>query len=44
MKAYERFLKYAKMHTTSDERSGTHPSSPIQFDLAHCLVDELKNM
>ena len=44
MKAYERFLEYAKMHTTSDEMSGTHPSSSIQFDLAHCLVDELKNM
>ena len=44
MKAYERFLKYAKMHTTSDENSGTHPSSSIQFDLAHLLVDELKAM
>ena len=44
MKAYERFLKYAKIHTTSDEGSGLHPSSSIQFDLAHCLVDELKNM
>ncbi|MBR5519345.1 MAG: peptidase T [Clostridia bacterium] len=44
MKAYERFLKYAKIHTTSDESSGAHPSSPIQFDLAHCLVDELKEL
>ena len=44
MKAYERFLKYAKMHTKSDERSGTHPSSSIQFDLAHSLVDELGAM
>jgi tripeptide aminopeptidase len=42
MKAYERFLEYAKMHTTSDEMSGTHPSSSIQFALAHRLVDELK--
>ena len=42
MKAYERFLKYARMHTTSDEVSGTHPSSSIQFALAHLLVDELK--
>ena len=42
MKAYERFLEYAKMHTTSDETSGTHPSSSIQFALAHRLVDELK--
>lgn len=44
MKAYERFLKYAKMYTTSDENSGTHPSSSIQFALAHLLVDELKAM
>ena len=44
MKAYERFLKYAKMHTTSDENSGTHPSSSIQFDLARLLVEELKAM
>lgn len=44
MKAYERFLKYAKMHTTSDETSGTHPSSSVQFTLAHLLVDELKAM
>ena len=42
MKAYERFLEYAKMHTTSDEMSGTHPSSSIQFALARRLVDELK--
>ena len=44
MKAYERFLKYAKMYTTSDENSGTHPSSSIQFDLARLLVGELKAM
>ena len=44
MKAYERFLNYARMYTTSDESSGTHPSSSIQFALAHRLVDELKAM
>jgi tripeptide aminopeptidase len=44
MKAYERFLKYARMHTTSDEVSGTHPSSSIQFTLAHYLVDELRTL
>lgn len=42
MKAYERFLKYARMYTTSDEISGTHPSSSVQFTLAHHLVEELK--
>ena len=44
MKAYERFLKYAKIHTTSDESSGAHPSSSIQFALAHALVEELEAM
>ena len=44
MKAYERFLKYARMYTTSDEISGTHPSSSIQFTLAHHLVEELKTL
>jgi tripeptide aminopeptidase len=44
MKAYERFLEYVKLHTRSDERSGTHPSSSIQFALAHRLVDELNAM
>ena len=41
MKAYERFLKYIKIHTTSDEISGTHPSSEKQFVLANMLRDEL---
>lgn len=44
MRAYERFLEYVKIHTTSDEVSGTHPSSTIQFSLAHRLVDELCEM
>lgn len=26
MRAYELFLDYVKVHTTSDENSGTHPS------------------
>ena len=25
MRAYERLLKYAKVYTTSDPESGTHP-------------------
>ena len=41
MKAYERFLKYVKINTVSDEASGAHPSSARQFDLAKILVDEL---
>ena len=38
MRAYERFLNYVKVHTTSDSDSTTHPSSMRQFDMAHMLV------
>ena len=41
MRAYERLLKYVQVYTTSDEDSGTVPSSTRQFDLAKILVDEL---
>lgn len=41
MKASERFLKYVKVHTTSDPASSCAPSSAIQLDLAHMLVDEM---
>lgn len=26
MRAYERLLNYVRVHTTSDENSGTHPA------------------
>lgn len=38
------FLKYVKVHTTSDPNSGTHPSTLRQFDLAKILVEELKEL
>ena len=41
MKASERFLRYVKVHTTSDPAAVCAPSSAIQFDLAHMLVDEM---
>ena len=41
MRASERFLKYVKVHTTSDPASSAAPSSAIQFDLAHMLVKEM---
>ena len=41
MKASERFLKYVKVHTTSDPASSCAPSSAIQLNLAHMLVDEM---
>lgn len=44
MKAYERLLKYVKVHTTSDETSKTHPTTMRQFDLANMLVEEMKEL
>lgn len=39
-----RFLRYVRVHTTSDEDSGTHPSSARQMDLARMLRAELEAM
>lgn len=44
MKAYERLLKYVKIHTTSDESSKSNPTTMRQFDLANILVEEMKNL
>lgn len=44
MRAYERLLKYAAIRTPSDENSESIPSSSCQFDLAHLLVQELKDL
>ena len=44
MRAIERFLHYATVHTTSDSNSKTTPSTGIQFDLANGLVNELHLM
>ena len=38
----DRFVSYAKVHTTSSEDSDTYPTTARQFDLARILVDELK--
>ena len=43
-KIVERFLKYVKIHTTSDSESNSHPSTSRQFDLAKILVEELKEL
>ena len=37
----DRFLKYTRIDTQSDEASPTYPSTAKQFDLARVLVDEL---
>lgn len=42
MRAYERFLEYVKIHTTSDDTTGTHPSTARQFDLARLLADQMR--
>ncbi len=40
----DRFLKYARIHTTSDRDSDTCPSSAVQFDLARELEVELRGI
>ena len=39
-----RFIKYVKIDTQSDENSDTFPSTKKQFDLANELVKELKDI
>ena len=40
----KRFVKYAKVHTTSNEDSETVPSSEIQKNLGKILVEDLKEI
>lgn len=44
MRAYERFLNYVKVYTTSDDSATTVPSTKRQFDLANILVEEMKSL
>lgn len=44
MRSFERLLRYVKIHTTSDENSGSHPSFVGEFDLAELLVRELLDL
>lgn len=43
-KVSERLIRYAKINTQSDETSTTTPSTKGQWDLAHMLVEELKEI
>ncbi|MDI9520655.1 MAG: peptidase T [Bacillota bacterium] len=43
-KALERFLRYAKIDTTSDENATTTPSTKGQWELARMLEQELKDL
>jgi tripeptide aminopeptidase len=42
--ALERFLRYVKVWTTSDESSTSIPSTQNQFELANILEEELKSL
>lgn len=42
--ALERFLRYVKINTQSNESAETTPSSQGQFELANLLVNELKEL
>ncbi len=44
MRAYERLIKYAKIHTASAEDGEKTPSTGRQFDLARLLADEMKEL
>ena len=44
MKAYERFLEYVAVWTTSDENSDTVPSAARELELARILVEEMKGL
>ncbi|MDO5301872.1 MAG: peptidase T [Tissierellia bacterium] len=42
MKTTERLMKYVQIHTTSDDESPSTPSTPVQWDLARVLKEELE--
>ena len=44
MDIVERFLKYVSFETTSDERTGTTPSTPGQMVFAKYLAEELRSI
>ena len=44
MRAYERFLNYVPVWTTSDETSDTVPSADRELVLARMLVEEMKGL
>ena len=40
----DRFLRYVKVDTQSDENSDSYPSTQKQFDLCRMLVDECRDL
>ncbi|MBN2275738.1 MAG: peptidase T [Bacteroidales bacterium] len=43
-KVVDRFIRYAKINTQSDENSKTSPTTPAQLELANWLADELRSI
>lgn len=44
MELLDRFIRYIKVHTTSDPASETAPTTARQFDLAKILCEDLKEL
>ena len=44
MRPYERMIQYCRINTTSDEESGTAPSSDREFALADLLAETLREI
>lgn len=44
MRAYERLMNYAKVHTTSQDGTGRTPTTERQLDLARMLAEEMRAM
>lgn len=44
MRAFERLIQYAKVHTASAEEAAQVPSTKRQFDLANLLAQEMKDL
>lgn len=44
MRAFERFIKYVKVHTASAEDADQTPTTARQFDLSHILADEMRGL
>lgn len=42
MRAYERFLKYVRVHTASSDSTGATPTTYRQFDLSRMLAKEMR--
>ena len=42
--ALNRFIRYAKIDTQSNDESQTYPSTSKQYDLLNLLVQELKDL